>query len=65
MRSFRAESLSEFAGHVVENRSACAREAYAQIADRYPIVLTRDLQSARTWLRNRARGSERYGLLAS
>lgn len=65
MRSFRAESLSEFAGHVVENRPANAREAYTQIADRYPIVLTRDLNSARTWLRNHARGSERYGLLAS
>jgi hypothetical protein len=65
MRSFRAESLSEFAGHVVENRPENAREAYAQIAERYPIVLTRDLNSARTWLRNRARGSERYGLLAS
>ena len=65
MRSFRAESLSEFAGHVVENRPEKAREAYTQIAERYPIALTRDLNSARTWLRNRARGSERYGLLAS
>lgn len=65
MRSFRAESLSEFAGHVVENRPARALEAYAQIADRYPIVLVRDLNAARTWLRNRGRGSERYGLLAS
>lgn len=34
MRSFRAESLSEFAGHVVENSPEQAREAYAQIADR-------------------------------
>lgn len=65
MRSFRAESLSEFASHLVENRPANAREAYTQIAERYPIVLTRDLNSARSWLRKRARGSERYGLLAS
>lgn len=65
MRSFRAESLSELAGHLVENRPAQAHEAYAKIADRYPIVLTRDLNSARSWLQDRARGSERYGLLAS
>ena len=65
MRSFRAESLSEFAGHVVENRPEDAREAYAEIEDRYPIVLTRDLECARKWLRSRARGSERYGLMAS
>lgn len=30
-----------------------------------PIVLTRDLPKAREWLKERARGSERFGLLAS
>lgn len=65
MRSFRAESLSDFAGHVVENRPDHASKAYAEIADRYPIVLTRDLNTARAWLRDRARGSERFGLIAS
>ena len=39
--------------------------AYAKIADRYPILLTRDLSTARKWLRNIARGSERFGLVAS
>ena len=65
MRSFRAESLSEFVGHVTENRPVDARMAYAKIADRYPILLTRDLSTARKWLRNIARGSERFGLVAS
>ncbi|WP_422277563.1 DNA/RNA helicase domain-containing protein [Bradyrhizobium sp.] len=31
----------------------------------YPIALTRDLGQARQWLRDRARGSERMGLVAS
>ncbi|MBN2549887.1 MAG: DUF2075 domain-containing protein [Anaerolineales bacterium] len=31
----------------------------------YPIFLTRDLECARRWLRQQARGSERFGLLAS
>lgn len=65
MRSFRAESLSEFVGHVIENRPLDARFAYDKIADRYPIQLTRDLSTVRQWLRDRARGSERFGLVAS
>jgi hypothetical protein len=65
IRSFRAEALSEFVGHVVENRPDAARETYALIADKYPILLTRDVNEARNWLRCKARGSERYGLIAS
>lgn len=65
MRSFRAESLSEFASYVVEGKVEQARQAYGEIAERYPIVITRDLNKARNWLRQKARGSERYGLLAS
>jgi len=43
MRSFRAEALSAFVGHVVENRAAEACRVYEEISDRYPIWLTRDL----------------------
>ena len=31
----------------------------------YPIVLMRDLEKARNWLRSKGRGSERIGLVAS
>jgi hypothetical protein len=65
LRSFRAEALSVFVGHAVENRPKLAKAAYAAIAERYPIVLVRDLELARAWVRRHARGSERYGLLAS
>lgn len=65
LRSFRAESLSDFVGHVVENRPELAQKAFVAIAERYPIVLVRDLEAARAWVRRQARGSERYGLLAS
>lgn len=65
IRSFRAEALSEFIGHVVENRPEKAREIYQTISDKYPIFLTRSLSEARSWLKERARGSERYGLTAS
>lgn len=65
MRSFRADALSEFVGHLVNNRPVEARRTYAKISDRYPIKVTRNLDEVRTWLRSQARGSERYGLLAS
>src|SRR5215813_1298447 len=65
MRSFRSEAVSAFVGHVVENRANEAHALYQKIAERYPIYLTRDLASTRTWLQQRARGSERFGLLAS
>lgn len=65
MRSFRAEALSSFIGSIVDNRTEAAKEVYRQIEGRYPIWLTRDLDAARGWLRNIARGSERIGLVSS
>ena len=34
-------------------------------AERYPIFITRRLADAKRWLKDRARGSERYGIIAS
>ena len=65
MRSFRAEKLSEFVGHLLDNRPDEARRVYSEIRDRYPIALTRDIYAARQWLRQHARGTERHGLIAS
>jgi len=65
IRSFRAEKLSDFVNAVVASKTAEARETYEAIKFSYPIVLTRSLDDARHWLRKRARGSERFGLVAS
>jgi len=65
IRSFRAEALSELVGHLVENRQSAAKDVYQLVAQRYPIGLTRNLDHARQWLRDHARGSERFGLIAS
>ena len=42
-----------------------ARQTLAQLRDRYPIVLTRDLSKAKGWLKSQARGTERYGIMVS
>lgn len=65
MRSFRAESLSNMVHFLLDGNPGKVREIYDKIADRYPIVLTRDIMKAKAWLRNHARGNERYGLLVS
>jgi len=65
MRSFRAEKLSAFVHALLERDIPAARELLAQIKDKYPIVLTRDVETAKNWLRSKARGTERYGMVVS
>jgi hypothetical protein len=42
-----------------------ARHALAKLKGKYPIAITRDLAKAKLWLRDRARGTERYGIVVS
>jgi len=65
MRSFRAENVSGFVKALLDREPPKARDLLKQFADRYPLAITRNLDAARDWLRSRARGSERFGLVAS
>jgi hypothetical protein len=64
IRSFRSEKLSDFVGEVVGGNAPEARRLSLSLQS-YPLLLTRDLNRAREWLRSRRRGNERAGLLAS
>lgn len=64
-RSFRAENLSNFVKQLLDVNVEAARNQFKILSSNYPIVLTRDLEKAKEWLRSKARGSERYGLLVS
>lgn len=64
LRSFRAEKLSAFV-HALLSFDEKASELYAEIKDRYPIVLTRDMAKARKWLHEKVRGTERTGILVT
>jgi len=64
MRSFRAENVSELVQEVLALDTDDARVSLSR-AGRYPIALTRDVKSAKRWLKEKARGSERYGIVAS
>ena len=65
MRSFRSEKVSAFVKAILDCEAESARALLAEVAERYPIAITRDIQRAKQWVRERARGSERYGLVAS
>jgi hypothetical protein len=65
MRSFRAENVSAFVKALLDCEKEEARSAFAELAERYPIAITRDLNVAKQWIRERARGTERFGLVAS
>jgi len=65
MRSFRAERVSEFVHALLECEETRARSLLREAAEKYPIVVSRDLARAKAWTRDHARGSERVGLVAS
>lgn len=65
MRSFRAERVSTLVKQLLDLEQAQAEETLRAMRNRYPIVITRDLGKAKAWLRKKARGSERYGMIVS
>ena len=65
MRSFRAENVSLLVKQLLDLKTNEARTTLADVEDKYPIVITRDLSKAKQWLKQQARGSERYGIVVS
>ncbi|MBK9330158.1 MAG: DUF2075 domain-containing protein [Sphingobacteriales bacterium] len=65
MRSFRAESVSYFIKTILDLNTEESKKTLDLISEKYPIFLTRDLTAAKKWLKEKARGTERYGIIAS
>jgi DUF2075 family protein len=64
MRSFRAEHLSKLIKQILDLDKTAAT-TLSSLQSKYPIVLTRDIEKAKNWLKEKARGSERYGIVVS
>lgn len=64
-RSFRAENVSDFVKALLDCEVPKAKEHLARLEGRYPLVITRDLALAKSWIKRNVRGSERHGLVAS
>jgi len=65
LRSFRAETLSSFV-HSLLDFNPDAGKLYEDVSLKgYPVLLTRDIDKARAWLRSKSRGSEQTGILVT
>ena len=65
LRSFRSEQVSTAIGALLSGDVNNARDHLEHVTQNYPIHITRSLNTAKEWIHHRARGTERYGLLAS
>jgi hypothetical protein len=65
MRSFRAENVSLLVKQLLDLDVEGARSSLKAVSGKYPVVLTRSVDAARQWLKGKARGRERYGIVVS
>lgn len=65
VRSFRSERYSEFVNRLLDLDVDGAKALLPEATARFPLRGTRNLAAAKAWLRARARGSERYGIVVS
>jgi len=66
LRSFRSEKLSGFIHSILDIDTTKATSLYNNfLKNDYPIFVTRDFEKAKKWLKSKAIGSERSGVIAS
>lgn len=65
LRSFRSENVAALVKNILDVNLERSRELYREIQDNYPIAITRDSNKAKEWVKNKAKGSQRYGMTAS
>lgn len=64
VRAYRAEALATWVNRVLNGDAQGAAQT-SKTFDQFPIVITRELDRARAWLRENTRGLRRCGLVAS
>ena len=68
IRSYRNKHVSGYINAILDQNINKALELSAELKTKekqYPIVLTRDLNVAKKWIRDHAKGTRRYGIVAS
>lgn len=64
-RSFRASNLNTWVNAILGNRPIEAFEIANQILSSYPLYITRSIDTAKEWLKQKRVGTKRIGLIAS
>lgn len=65
LRSFRNENVSKLIKAILDTNKQQAKDLYSLINKDYPILMTRNLDTAKNWVKFQAHGTERYGIIAS
>ena len=65
IRSFRSENLSKCVKAILDIDKELAKKLVLELKDKFPFVISRDINKAKQWVKEKSRGSERYGLIAS
>ncbi len=64
LRSFKSENVSNLIQFILDGKIDDAKETFLKLNE-FPILITRDYTKAKQWLRKKARGNEKYGIVAS
>jgi hypothetical protein len=64
-RSFRANHLNSWVNAVINNNETEACKISSTIKNVYPLFITRNINTAKKWLREQEKGTKRFGLIAS
>lgn len=65
VRSFRSEKLSDFIHELLNLEIENSRKLYKELKADYPIFVTRNYDAGIKWIKENARGTERFGVIAS
>ena len=65
VRSFRTPDLAAFVKALLDVDIENARDLFNGFKEKYPIYITRSLDTAKQWVKSKCQGTTRYGLLAS
>ncbi|MBZ0242223.1 MAG: DUF2075 domain-containing protein, partial [Bacteroidales bacterium] len=65
IRAYKAEELSHWVSQVLLNNYERAHQLFDDYLTEYKIVITRDLNEAKAWLRHNCKGTRRMGMVAS
>lgn len=65
MRTLRTDALVNCVDSLLSLNYEQAREYYSKLGKKYPLLMTRDLDTAKSWIQSVARDGERYGRLVS
>ena len=64
-RSFKANNLNAWVNALINNETENALQLSESISEVYPLLITRKLDTAKSWLKNKKSGNKRIGLVAS